>query len=329
MLHFWSMTRRHNEHFTVVAIEARKLDRGEDLKTGVPLDEISCASTLTGSHVNDVLVSQLKEERYALYAVLIKEIIYRFLSRQELPVLAALTEKELSWYAIESDFNGANLYFRLSIRLKNALIDDAHSLYDEVKHGSFGEKQDSMKRIVDRLDSIENRVHGESETKILPYMLEEGINNVSEVTTSLLRVIPLVFARENGGPESLQKPGIVQELTCIAHASYPLLAALAAMELAEFSNLRTKLAKIHAFTVTNHFNPDAFIIVGEGNHRRLELKEQLVRSTETISPTIGCPALIAFEQDGARRPNAIKQLWEYVVACGERIYKGKFEEESL
>ena len=270
---------------------------------------------------------RFKPEIYAITGVIIDRVISRTLKdKDNHPPFGLVQKKSLNSsgnheYETVSQFNADQPFQHLSTAMGQTLN---HQNWLETKDLEQGlkdpENSESIKKAYKRLLDIIPAKYGgvplEERAGLAFFMVETGIGTATKVMANLLEVIPDLYRRDY----SQQKPS-ADTLTQIATESYPLLAQLAMMHLKDFSAaekyMRVPDGKgewdLAKFKLTNtasglkvEVNPGVREFIDKFNND----------AYESVSETIGCPAMVNFGEG-----SAVKRLWNWYVDIGKTIYQ--------
>ena len=263
--------------------------------------------------------SEVKPELYALTAIfadgIVKKAYEERVNRQPFGLITQDIGYHVAGY---EDLQGVHPFIKISMCMRYTLMSSVDKEIEEVEAGRSSPRLDPIyQRLKELVDLL--RYNCTNETDIARYkdvasLIKGGVNTATNVMAGIIGVIPRVDRNLNDS----------QRLVQIARNSYPLVAELAMINIENMQRVEFLLPTL--FGLPFPFKARYFTIEGADNNSRLTISKNGIRelskngsSLEDLgvgkSPTVGCPAMVNFE-DGS----AIKKLWDWHVEIAEKIY---------
>lgn len=240
---------------------------------------------------------RFKPEIYAITAVIIDRVFSRLFNQKEK-------------YSPPTKFDQKNPYGSLQIQMKeiifSAALDELEDLDEKLKNP---ENKEAIKAAYSRLIGIIHPVFPSFEnangSTMVKVFVNSGIETAVSVMVNLLKTIPEVYVKSKG------KIVPIQTLIETASNSYPLLARLASMDLADFVSVNDYI-----------WNQSKFVLVGSNGNQRLDFQDQEkdVITKSIIDNSKSCPAMVNFGEE-----SAMKKLWQMHVDAAKIIYSDLYK----
>lgn len=147
--------------------------------------------------------------------------------------------------------------------------------------------------------------------------IQVGVSSGLRTVSSLFAALPLVFLREE------QRQITIDEATAILKSSVRTVELMASMYINNFLQSESSMNEGEE----GFFSPDSFVLVGEGEERRLEPAPHVYAKVRALpsegSPRVGCPGLYVKGESGM---SFFEELMEWYLQIAKTYYFPRLQE---